>query len=146
LFLLVSAGCSSGLSIGLSNKSKILESDSRPKKLRPEARHARSEAPVDAVRSTTTAPSFEHASIKIWKKTGDFSLGPRQSAPLDINAGFSTVLAIERYLIGSAYESVRSGSGWSARGTGALSHVTPSKDPDFYKSAAEKLNTYKVNT
>jgi hypothetical protein len=96
------------LRVGLSTESKNNESDSSPKKWRPEARHARRDAPVEAVRSTTTNPSFEHASMRIYRKTSDFSLAPCQGVPFGFTVRDHTQFWIERSLMGSSFELTRS--------------------------------------
>jgi hypothetical protein len=138
LFLCDSTGCTSTLTSGLSNSSKILLSLSSPTKCRPDARQARRDAPVEVDRSATTNPSLEHASISIWKKTSNFSRGPCYGSPVFVIETADIVFRNERYFIGSSTVPTRSGSGFKASGIGALSHTSSTTFLVFTRSAAEK--------
>jgi hypothetical protein len=98
------------------------------------------------MRSTTVDLAREHASMRIWKKTLDFSFAPHHGFLYGVMAGEDTMLWRERNLMGSSLVLARSGSGICFKVFGRRSQLMPFTTPLSTTRTIEKLYVWNIET
>lgn len=98
------------------------------------------------MRLVTVDLAGEHVSMRIWKKTLDFSFDPHHGFLYGLMAGEDTMLWRERNLMGSSLVLARSGSGICFKVFGQQSQLMPFSTPLFTTKTIEKLYVCNIET